>query len=43
MVKKMLNLFICKLKGHNFIDGGYCPFTGKTYNVCIKCESVISI
>jgi hypothetical protein len=43
MVKKMLSLFICKLRGHNFVDAGSCPFTGKAYNACTKCESMVAV
>jgi hypothetical protein len=43
MVKKILSLFICKIKNHNFIDAGSCPFTGKKYNACTRCESLVAV
>jgi hypothetical protein len=38
----MLKIFICKLKGHNFVDAGSCPFTGKNYAACLKCGTTIT-
>jgi len=38
----MLKIFICKLKGHNFVDAGSCPFTGKSYSACLKCGATIA-
>lgn len=37
----MIKKIICKIKGHNFIDAGSCPFTGKTYIICSKCLIMI--
>ena len=34
IVKKI----ICKIKGHSNIRAGSCPFTGKTYDVCSRCQ-----
>lgn len=38
MIRYYVNLIKCIIFGHNYIDGGSCPFTGKSYNTCIKCE-----
>lgn len=38
MSKVLLNRAICKVKGHNS-DIASCPFTGKTYDTCSRCES----
>lgn len=37
----MLKYFICKIKSHNFIDIGSCPFTNKNYNACTRCGKTI--
>lgn len=34
-------IFVCKIKGHNLIVAGSCPFTGRTYNYCKRCTSMI--
>jgi hypothetical protein len=31
----------CKITGHDLIKGGSCPFTGKIYEYCIKCNNMI--
>jgi hypothetical protein len=38
----MLNFFICKLKSHNLVDAGSCPFTGKSYLACLRCGATIT-
>jgi hypothetical protein len=38
MIKDIINYFICKIKKHNMVDAGSCPFTGKTYMGCLRCE-----
>lgn len=42
MIKGVINYFICKLKTHDMVDAGSCPFTGKSYNSCIRCGVNIS-
>jgi hypothetical protein len=37
MIKLFFMYIRCKVKGHLFVDGGSCPFTGKSYNSCTKC------
>jgi hypothetical protein len=37
VIKLFIAYIKCKIKGHLFIDGGSCPFTGKSYNSCIRC------
>jgi hypothetical protein len=41
MIKKIILFFICKLKNHSMVDGGSCPFTGKSYNTCLRCGNSI--
>jgi len=38
MIKNIINYFICKIKSHNLVEAGECPFTGKGYMVCLRCE-----
>lgn len=38
MIKYFISLIKCMIVGHNYVDGGSCPFTGNSYNVCTKCE-----
>jgi hypothetical protein len=38
----MIKYIICKIKKHKFIDAGSCPFTGKSYNACVKCGKMIA-
>lgn len=37
---RMINRLICKVKKHNFHRAGSCPFTGKTYDICIRCQTL---
>jgi hypothetical protein len=37
MIKSIIKYFICKIKQHDMIDAGSCPFTGKTYVECTRC------
>jgi hypothetical protein len=41
-MKFLLNYFICKLKKHTLVDAGSCPFTGKNYQVCLRCGETIA-
>jgi hypothetical protein len=38
----MINFVICKIKKHNFINAGSCPFTGKSYNACTRCGKTMA-
>ncbi len=40
MIKDIINYFICKIKKHNFIDLGFCPFNKKQYTSCDRCGMV---
>jgi len=42
MIKQIALFFVCKLKSHNLIDAGSCPFTGKKYAGCIRCGATIA-
>ena len=42
MIKVLFVYIKCKIKGHLFIDGGSCPYTGKIYNLCTRCGVNIS-
>jgi hypothetical protein len=37
----MLKKIICLIKGHNLIEAGACPFTGKSYDLCKRCTKMI--
>ena len=37
------NIIKCKIKGHQFIAAGSCPFTGKTYNACTLCGKMTEV
>jgi hypothetical protein len=39
----MLRLLICSIKRHSFEKAGSCPFTGKTYQACIRCNKMIEV
>jgi hypothetical protein len=34
--------FICKIKSHNLVEAGACPFTGKSYMGCLRCGGTIA-
>jgi hypothetical protein len=42
MIKHIFLFFICKLKAHNLVDAGACPFTGKNYAACLRCGVTIT-
>lgn len=37
MIKQLMMFFVCKIKSHNLVEAGACPFTGKSYTVCLRC------
>jgi hypothetical protein len=37
VIKHIIKYITCKIKTHIMVDGGSCPFTGKSYNSCIRC------
>lgn len=39
-MKLIIKRLICKIKKHDFKRAGSCPFTQKTYDICIRCESM---
>jgi hypothetical protein len=41
MIKQIILFFICKIKSHNLVDAGSCPFTGKNYAACLRCGVTI--
>lgn len=43
MIINFIESIKCKFKGHEYVPAGSCPFTGKTYNICIKCTKMISV
>ena len=42
MIKQITLFFICKIKSHNLVDAGSCPFTGKSYKACTRCGATIA-
>jgi len=40
-ILRFKNSFACKLNGHLLIPAGSCPFTGHSYQVCTRCNSLI--
>ena len=42
MIKQIGLFFICKIKSHNLVDAGSCPFTGKSYSGCLRCGVTIT-
>lgn len=37
----MFNKLFCFIMGHDLtVDAGSCPFTGKTYKMCLRCGSL---
>jgi cell division FtsZ-interacting protein ZapD len=43
MIKRITSVLICRIRSHNLIPGGSCPFTGKTYQYCKRCTTMIPI
>jgi len=43
MIKETILRFICFFKGHQLHHAGSCPFTGSTYEYCIRCTAMIPI
>jgi len=41
VIKQFIMFFICKIKTHNLVEAGACPFTGKNYNACLRCGITI--
>lgn len=39
----MINYLFCKIFGHKLERAGACPFTGKIYDACKKCDSMIEV
>jgi hypothetical protein len=37
MIKNLYLMLKCTMTKHVYVDGGSCPFTGKTYRTCNKC------
>jgi len=42
MIKQIVLFFICKIKSHDIVDAGSCPFTGKSYKACLRCGATIA-
>jgi len=42
MIKQLAMLFFCKIRSHNLVDAGACPFTGKNYAACLRCGVTIT-
>jgi hypothetical protein len=40
--KIMFKIILCKIKKHQLINVGFCPFTGKNYNACTRCGATIA-
>jgi hypothetical protein len=38
----MIKVIICKIKKHKLVSAGSCPFTGKTYQMCTRCEKMVA-
>ena len=36
----IIKRIVCKIKGHTIVDAGSCPFTGKTYEACTRCNLI---
>jgi len=41
--KKILKSIECKFKGHMPVNAGTCPYTNKTYEVCVRCTKMKTI
>jgi hypothetical protein len=37
MINQIFKIVVCKIKKHNLVDAGSCPFTGKSYVACLRC------
>jgi hypothetical protein len=33
----IFKILTCIIKKHSLVESGSCPFTGKTYDICIRC------
>ena len=38
----MFKIIICKIKKHQLVNAGSCPFTGKNYSACLRCGATIA-
>ena len=39
----ILSFIKCALTSHEYTMAGSCPYTDKTYKVCVKCGKMISV
>lgn len=39
----MIKAILCKINGHTLTGAGSCPFTGKSYDVCTRCNKLIEV
>jgi hypothetical protein len=39
----MFKFLFCKIVGHRLERAGACPFTGKVYDECRKCNKMIEV
>ena len=43
MIKNLYLIIKCMVTKHAYVDGGSCPFTGKTYKICTKCNMSVEV
>jgi hypothetical protein len=43
MIKHWILIARCMITNHDYVSGGSCPFTGKTYKACTKCTKLVPL
>jgi hypothetical protein len=38
-----IKVLICKIKDHNLVRAGTCPYTKLTYDYCERCSAMIPL
>lgn len=38
---RLIKKITCYLYGHGYVLAGSCPYTGKTYAVCVECGKMV--
>ena len=41
MIVRLINATICRIKSHDLINAGGCPYNGQTYQYCKRYTSMI--
>ena len=42
MIMQVIKSIVCIAKDHQYIEVGKCPFTGNQYQMCLRCEEMVT-